>query len=144
MAAKFIYGVDGKVRIGSYIASYLDNWTMSINTGVAETPSMGSSGPVRTYSKYKDFSGSLSGSYRFDNATNATLAQESVTQMFVSGSTKMANVQARFVESANSMYFGDIVFTGVNKSQAADGVGSFSADWAQAAGPLHWSSDSST
>ena len=137
MAATFVYGVDGVVRIGTVTASYVNSWSMAVNTGVADTPSLGSSGPVRTYTKYKDFTGNITASFRFDSATGTSLAQEKVLAMFVSGGTPAA-VRLSLVESSKSMYYGDVVFTNVSKNQAAESVGTWSADWAQANGPLTW------
>lgn len=143
MAATFVYGVDGAVSVGGKIVYYVNNWSMAINTGAVDTPDMGSSGPVRTYSKYRDFTGTISAAYRFDNATNATLAQEDVTLMFVKGSTASA-AMLKLVESSKSMYYGNVVFTNISRGQPAEGIGSWSADWAQSNGPLAWTTDTTT
>ena len=143
MAATFIYGVDGAISAGGKIVYYVSNWSMAINTGVADTPDLGSSGPVRTYSKYRDFTGTISAAMRFDNATNATLAQEDITLEFVLGSTASAKM-LKLVESSKSMYYGNVVFTNIQRGQPTEGIGSWNADWAQSNGPLAWTSDTTT
>lgn len=143
MAATFVYGVDGAVYFGTKLVSFVNNWSLAINTGVVDTPDMGSSGPVRNYSKYRDFSGTVSGSYRFDPNTTSTVAQEDVTLMFVSGQTA-SNVGLKLLESSKSMYHGLVVFTNISRGQPAEGVGSWSADWAQQNGPLDWEPDTSS
>jgi hypothetical protein len=143
MAADFIYGVDGAIYLGGNKVSYMNGWSMAINTGVVDTPDLGSSGPVRTYSKYHDFTGQVNGAYRFDDDTTSETAQEDVTHQFVLTGTPAA-VVAKFIESSKSMYYGNVVLTNITKNQPADGVQSWSGDWAQSNGPLAWSSDTST
>lgn len=143
MAADFIYGVDGAVYLGGDEVSYLNMWRMAINTGVVDTPDLGSSGPVRTYSKYSDFTGSMRGSYRFDGDTTSETAQENVTHQFVSGGTPAA-VMAKFIESSKSMYYGKVVLSNIQKDQPADNLQAWSADWAQSNGPLVWAATTST
>ena len=149
MAAVFVYGVDGALSLGGKIVSYVNSWSMAIGTGVVDTPSIGSSGPIRTYAKYHDFSGNLTGSYRYDPATSTgagsthETAQDSLIGQFVSAGSPAA-VMAKFVESSVSMYYGNVVLTNMSKNQSAEGVGTWSADWAQASGPLAWKASTST
>lgn len=142
MAATFVYGVDGKVKIGTDTVAYVNSWSMAINTGVADTPNLGSSGPVRTYTKYRDFTGNITASYQRDDGE--TQAQEKLTNMFVSASTSIAESALYLIESSVSMYYGDVVFTNISKTHSAEGVATFTADWAQADGPLAWLADDST
>lgn len=135
MANDFIYGVDGAVSIGSKVVSYVTGWTMNVNTGVADTPSLGSSGPKRTYTGYKDFTGSLNAQMVMDTAAASSAAQEQIVDMFVSGGTPIA-LAAKFVESSASAFTGNVVFSNITKSQSAEGLQAWSADWAQSAGPL--------
>ena len=143
MAADFIYGVDGAINIGTLGVAFVTSWSMNIGTGVVDTPDLGSSGPKRTYSKYKDFTGSLQAEMRFDPVSAATVAQELITDQFVSGGTPAA-LKAYFVESSQSMFYGNIVFTNISKNTPAEGLQSWSADWAQSAGPLAHNTDTST
>ena len=135
MAASFIYGVDGAINIGSKGVAFVTSWSMNIGTGVVDTPELGSSGPKRVYSKYKDFTGSLQAEMRFDPNTTATVAQEQITAMFAKGGTPAA-LTAKFVESSQSMWSGSVVFTNISKNTPAEGLQSWSADWAQSTGPL--------
>lgn len=149
MAAVFVYGVDGAISLGGKLVSYVNSWSMAIGTGVADTPSLGSSGPVRTYAKYHDFSGNVTGSYRYDPATSTgggsthETAQDSLIGQFVSAGTPAA-VVATFVESTASNYYGRVVLTNFSKNQSAEGVGTWSADWAQSNGPLKWKNATTT
>ena len=143
MAEQFIYGVDGAVYFGTKLVSYVSNWSLAINTGVVDTPDLGSSGPVRTYSKYRDFSGSITGAYRFDPNTTSTVAQEDVTLQFVLGQSAAVG-GLKLIESTKSMYHGTVVFTNIQRGQPTEGIGSFTADFAQANGPLDWEPDTSS
>jgi len=142
MAEAFVYGVDGAVYLGETV-SYINSWTMNITPGVADVTDIGSSGPKRTYTKFNDFSGTVSGQYRLDPSSATSPAQEQIIEMFVSGGTPAA-VQARFIESSQSMYFGNVIFTNVSRTQPSEGLGTWSADWAQSDGPLVYSTDTST
>ena len=143
MAATFVYGVDGKLYLGGTLVSYVNDWSMAVQTGVADTPNLGSSGPFRTYSKYRDFTGSMSGSYRHDTLTSVTTPQEALSAQFVSGGTPAA-LLAKFIESSKSMYYGTIVVSNISKNQPAGGIQSWSADWQQSNGPLKWAATTST
>lgn len=143
MADVFSYGVDGAIYIGGSKVSYMSGWSMNVNTGVVDTPDLGSSGPKRTYAKYSDFSGSVNGQYEFDNTTKAGTVQQQITNQFVSGGSP-AKVLAKFIESSKAMYYGNVVLSNVVKNQPAEGIQSWSADWAQADGPLAYSTDTST
>ena len=146
MAEQFSYGVDGAVYLGGDKANYLTGWSMSVNTGVMDTPDLGSSGPKRTYAKYSDFGGSLNGQYQFVTPTTGTdtlAVQENITLQFVSGGTP-AKVYAKFIESSKSMYHGNVVLSNISKNQPAEGVQGWSADWAQADGPLKHTTSTST
>ena len=143
MAANFIYGTDGAIYLGGKKVSYMNGWSMNINTGAVDTPDLGSSGPKRTYSKYKDFSGSVNGEYRFDPLATASAAQESVSLVFVSGGTPAA-VMAKFIESSQSMFYGNVVLTNISKNQSAEALQTWSADWGQSGGPLAHSTNTST
>lgn len=143
MAVDFIYGVDGEIYLGGEKIGYMNGWLMAINTGVVDTPNLGSSGPVRTYAKYSDFTGTLNGAYRVDDDSSSDTVQEDITHQFVSGGTPAA-VMAKFIESSESMYYGTVVFSNISKNQPAEGVQSWSADWAQSNGPLAHANSTST
>ena len=146
MANDFIYGVDGAIWIGGEQLSYMNGWTMNINTGVVDTPDIGSSGPKRVYSKYKDFSGSVNGFMRYDPALQSTLAsnaQERSEAMFVSAGVPAQGV-ARFVESTASMFSGNVVLSNITKTNSAEGLQGWSADWSQSTGPLVHNTDTTT
>jgi len=146
MAEVFAYGVDGAIYVGGNKATYIGGWTMNINTGVVDTPDLGSSGPKRVYAKYHDFGGALNGQYQYVTPTTGTdtaPVQEDVTLQFVNGGTP-AKVMAKFIETTKSMYYGNIVFMNIVKTQPAEGVQGWSADWAQADGPLNHSTSTST
>ena len=153
MAANFIYGPDGAIYIGTagspQLVSFMSGWTMNIGTGVADTPDLGSSGPKRVYTKYKDFSGSVNGQYRYIVPTTAATVtdtepeQERISRMFSKGGTP-AVAQALFIESSQSMWFGNVAFTNVTKNQPTEGLQTWSADWAQSGGPLAHSTNTST
>lgn len=138
MANDFIYGVDGALWLGGEKLSYMDGWTMNINTNVVETPDIGSSGQKRVYSKSKDFTGSVNGVMRFDAAlqsSNSSAAQEFIQAQFVSGGVP-AVLAAKFIESSKSMFTGNVVVSNIVKTNSAAGIQGWSGDWAQSAGPL--------
>lgn len=146
MAEQFSFGVDGAISIGGKVISSINSWTMNINTGLVDTPNIGSSGPVRTYTKYKDMTGTLAGQYKFVTPTTGTdtlAVQETITMQFVKTGTP-ASVAAKFVESSKSMYYGTIKFSNISKGQSADGLQSWSADWAIDNGPLAHTTSTST
>lgn len=142
MANQYAYGVDGAVYLGE-VASNINSWSMTITPGVADVTDIGSSGPKRAYTKFNDFSGSVNGQYQFDPSSAASPAQEQIIEMFVSGGTPVA-VQARFVESSASMYWGTVVFTNISRNQPSEGFQTWSADWAQSNGPLNYATSTST
>ena len=146
MANDFIYGVDGAVWVAGEQLAYMNGWTMNINTGAVDTPDLGSSGPKRTYSGYKDFTGSVNGLMRFDAALQSTLAsnaQQRIDAQFVKVGVP-AKVVARFVESTASMFSGNIVLSNISKTNSAEGLAGWSADWAQSTGPLVHNTDTTT
>ena len=136
MAAEdFIRGVQGRIVHDGKTVSFMGGWSKNISPGIAETPSMGSSGPSRTYTKYNDFSGSFSGAYNFDADANDSTAQEEIEAQFVSGGSA-AKATLKLIETTQSMYSGNVLITGITKNTPADGIQSWSADWVQADGPL--------
>jgi len=143
MAEGFLYGVDGAVVAGSKTFNDVNSWTANVTPGVAMTGGIGSGGPHRDYTKWVDWTGTITGPFKFDGATSATAAHEDIIMMFTNGSTAAA-VQLRLKESSVSMFFGNVVFTGVTKDQTAGDLQQATLNWAQADGPLYWSSDTST
>lgn len=146
MANDFISGVDGAIVVGGENLSYVTGWTMNINTGMVDTPDLGSSGPKRVYSKYKDFSGSVNALMRYDAALQSTLAsnaQQRSDAMFVSGGIP-AKVVGKFIEKSGSMFSGNIVLSNITKSNSAEGLAGWSADWAQSTGPLAHAANTNT
>lgn len=143
MANDFLYGVDGAISAGGKIITYVSDWTMNVNTGVIETPDLGSSGMKRVYSKWKDFTGSVTAQMVFDPVVASSAAQESIVAQFVSGGTP-TKLYAKFVESSASMFKGNVVFSNITKTNSAAGLQGWSADWAQADGPLAHDTNTST
>ena len=135
MANDFLYGADGAVSLGGKVVGFVQGWTMNINTGAVETPDIGSSGMKRTYSKWKDFTGTINTLMRFDPLATASAAQEAITAQFVKGGTPAA-LAAVFVESSASAFTGGIVISNISKTNSPDGLAGWSADWAQSTGPL--------
>ena len=135
MAEDFVRGVQGKIVHAGSTVKFMSGWQMSVSPGIAETPNKGSSGPVRAYTKYNDYSGSYSGSYNMDTATNASSAQEKIEHQFVKGSSAAA-ASLVLQENSGSKYFGTVLITGIEKDAPAGGIQSWTANWVQANGPL--------
>lgn len=143
MAEGFIYGVDGVVRVGTKTMSDVNSWTANVTPGVAMTGGIGCKGPHRDYTKWVDWTGTITCPMKFDPLATATVAAEDIQAMFVNGSTAAA-VQLSLIESSKSMFFGNVVFTGMTKDMTAGDLEQVTFNWAQADGPLYWSSDTST
>lgn len=142
MAEAFLYGVDGAIVFGGDTFYNVNNWRARVTPGIAMTGGIGDSGPHRDYTKWNDWTGSLEAELKRGDSVTTAASQE-VVALFVKGSTAAAGM-LKAVQSSKSMYYGTVVFTGVDLGQDADGLGTFSADWAQADGPLSWSSNTST
>ena len=70
-------GVDGSIKIGSNVIGYIDNFSLNINQGVADTSSLGKMWK-ESIETVKDWSGSLSGSLDYEDA-----AQKAIVDKFL-------------------------------------------------------------
>lgn len=139
----FVRGTQGRIVHGGSTVKFMSGWQMSVSVGIAEASGMGSSGPSRVYTKYRDYSGSFSGSYRLDQDSSDSTAQENIEAQFVKGGTAEPAV-LKLQESSKSMYFGKVLITGVEKDTPANGIQSWTANWVQADGPMSHDSDTTT
>ena len=129
-------GSDGTVYIGNVLFE-INNWSINFSPNVADVTPIGSSGPKNTYTGFIATGGTMTAAYQ------STAPFSTLEDLMETGSTLTASM-AKFVEATASMWFGNVVFTNMSKTQDAPGVQQFSADWVISNGRLTHSTSTST
>lgn len=142
MAENFTRGVDGAIYIGGSLQARINSFTMNMAAPAEDVSDFGSDGQEYEYTGMANFTGSLSGqTLRSDS--NTTQPVQTLMEMFQSTGT-LAAVQAKFIESTKAMWWGNVKLTNLSKNAPSQGVQTFSADWVQSTGRLHFDTSTST
>ena len=135
MAENFIKGVDGKIYLAGGLQARINNWTINMAAPTEDVTDFGSAGQEHEYTGLANFSGSITGQMlRGDGAPVQRV--EAIMKTFSSTGT-LAKSSARFVEHAQSMWYGTVLFTNFSKNAPAEGLQTFSGDWVSD-GRLKW------
>jgi hypothetical protein len=122
MADNFVKGVDGKIFIADGVQERINSWTMNISAPTEDVTDFGSAGDEHEYTGLANFSGTVSGQVVRGSKIDLVMRRFSSTGA-------LAKTTARFVEHANSMWYGTVLFTNFNKSAPSQGIQTYSADW---------------
>ena len=142
MAEVFTKGVDGAIYVAGALQARINSWTMNMSAPVEDVSDFGSDGQEYEYTGLANFSGTLTGqSLRTDSVT--TQEVQVLWEMFQSTGT-LAAVQVKLIESTKAMWWGNVKFTNFSKNAPSQGIQTFSGDWVQSTGRLHFDTSTST
>ena len=142
MAEVFTKGVDGAIYLAGSLQARINSWTMNMDAPVEDVSDFGSAGQEYEYTGYANFSGTLSGqTLRTDSVT--TQQAQTLMEMFQSTGT-LAAAQAKFIESSQAMWWGNVKFTNFSKNAPSQGIQTFSANWVQSTGRLNYDTSTTT
>jgi len=140
-----IKGVDGGLYRAGRLILRVNSWSLNAANGVENVTDFGSDGVERLYTGVVDFTGSISGQFPLtDTSTGGTVdsQQEAIAELSASGST-IASALWKLKESSKSMWYGTCLVLDWGKTNAAEGLQGFTANWG-ANGRLVHSSNTST
>lgn len=105
-------GKDGQVKVGEKVIGYIDNFSINVNIGSAETSSIG-----KTWKEFistvQDWSGSLSGTFDY-----ADLAQKAIIDKYIVAAPDQSPLTAIFTLNTALDVSGSILVTSIGSSAA--------------------------
>ena len=145
-----VRGTQGWVYYGGRKILRMNNWTMNPVAGVDDITHFHSSGAERAFTGVVDVTGSLSGNYELlDTSTGSTGGAPTrspvlnILRTMMTSTSPLAENRAKFIESSQSMFWGNILFTDVGKNQPAQGNQTITLNWASN-GRLRWKNATTT
>jgi len=139
-----IKGVQGWVYYEGRRLYRTNSWTMNQNAGITDVTDFHSSGIEREYTGVVDVTGSVSANYDiYDTSTGGKDSKIlDITQTFEAGGT-LAPGLLLLIESPQSMWSGEVLFTDFAKNAGAAGHQTITMNWA-ANGRMKHTSDTDT
>ena len=117
-----IAGKDGSIKVGAAAVGYIDNWSLTINAGTAETSQLGEDFK-EFVGTVKDWSGSMSGSLDPADAQQKSM----LTAMGSTGTTTAVSVS--LAAGSGTTFAGDALLTSIQIGAAHGDKITFSANF---------------